>query len=130
MLLSSARAVPAILVSPASFADSCTSPFATATSPPAGAWIFSVPFGPLTVIASDCTWHSTPFGSAMGFFATRDIVVSSLRHEPDDLAAETRLAGLRVGHDAGRRGHDGDAETTEDLRQRVLAAIHAKARAA
>src|SRR5690349_3981509 len=58
------------------------------------------------------------------------MVVRSLSHEADDLAAKTRLAGLRVGHDAGRRGNDGDAETPEDLRQRVLAAVHAKARTA
>src|SRR3954470_22215358 len=103
MLLISARSVPAILVSFWFVELSCTMPPSMATLTPACAATCKVPFGPLTEIAPDCTWHSTPLGSAMGFLATRDILMRSeqLRDQPDDLAAKTLFAGLHVGHDAG-----------------------------
>src|SRR5262249_37392039 len=128
MFASSARAVPAILVLPASFDFSCTSEPCTPLSTPCGAANCSVPFGPLTVTASLPTLHSTSFGRAIGFFATRDMSISPESGDgADDFAADALLARLRVGHDAGGRRDDRDAEATHDLGQRVLAAIHAQA---
>src|SRR5690348_561052 len=128
MLASSARVVPANLVSAEPSAQ-LTLPLSIATWTPAIAAIFNVPFGPLPVIVSLATVHSTPLGSVMGFFATRDIFIS-LRHGADDFAADALGARLGVAHDAVRRGNDGDAESAHDLGQLVLAAIHAQTRTA
>ena len=103
-------------------------PFSILTSTPAGLAIDRVPFGPLTLTLSAWTFSSTPLGRAIGFLATRDMVVTPLGHEAQDFAADALLARLRVGHDALRGGDDGDAEATEDLGQRVLAAVLAQAR--
>src|SRR5215469_16795113 len=127
MLASSARVVPANLVSAVPSAQE-TLPFSIATLTPSMAAIFSVPFGPFTVIASLATVHSTPLGSAIAFLATRDMVFSS-GDRADDFAADALGARLRVAHDAVRRGDDGDAQTGHHLRQLVLAAVHAQARA-
>src|SRR5215471_14108418 len=127
MLASSARAVPAILESPASFDFSCTSEPCTPISTPRGAANCNVPFGPFTVTASLAILHSTPFGNAIGFLATRDIVVLQLRDGADDFAADALLARLRVGHDSGRRRDDRDAEPAHDLGQFVLVAVDAQA---
>src|SRR5690242_20168776 len=131
MLASSARVVPANLVSALPSAQ-VRLPSALLISTPGIACIFRVPFGPLTVIPSAATWHSTPLGSAMGFLATRDMFSAPccLRDARDHFAAETLGARLRVGHQAGRSGHDGDAEPAQHLGQSVLAAIHAKTGAA
>src|SRR3546814_8102311 len=55
--------------------------------------------------------------------------MTPLGHEAQDFTADALLARLRVGHDALRGGDDGDAQPVEDLRQRVLAAVLAQARA-
>ena len=46
-----------------------------------------------TPLAPAWTWQSTPLGSETGFFATRDMVVRSLSHEADDLAANRAMGG-------------------------------------
>src|SRR5579883_3335491 len=127
MLASTARAVPASLTASASLAFSCTSLPSTPTSTPAGTANDNVPFGPFTVTASWATLNSTPLGSAIGFLATLDMMVLRLRHGADDFAANALRARLRIGHDAGRRGDDGDAEAAHHFRQRILAAIHTQA---
>src|SRR5574337_1202322 len=128
MLASSARVVPANLVSAVPSAQ-VTLSLSIAIWTPAIAAIFSVPFGPLTVMASLATVHSTPLGSVIGFFATRDIGISS-SNRADDFAANTLRARLSVAHDAVRRRDDGNAETSHHLRQLVLAAVYAQTRAA
>src|SRR6478672_1256922 len=127
MLARIARRVPAIGTSIGSLADSTAWPSSTLTSTPAGLAIDSVPFGPLTLTESAWMFSSMPFARATGFLATRDMFVTPLGHEAQDLAADALLARLRVGHDALRGGNDGDAEATQDLGQRVLAAVLAQA---
>src|SRR5688572_12172438 len=123
-----ARSVPASGTSEGSLADTCAVSFSTLMSTPAGFAIDRVPFGPLTLTFSGWTFISMPFARAIGFLATRDMCVTPLGHEAQDFAADALLARLRVGHDALRGGDDGDAEATEDLGQRVLAAVLAQAR--
>src|SRR4029078_13483368 len=86
-------------------------------------------FGPLTLTLSARTVTSTPLAMATGFLATRDMIVTPLRHEAQDFAADALLARLNVGHDALGRGNDGNAETAEHFGQGVLAAVLAQARA-
>src|SRR5690606_13344390 len=109
--------------------DSCAWPFSTLIWTSAGLAIDSVPFGPLTLTLSAWTFSSTPLGRTIGFLATRDMFVTPLGHEAQDFTVDALLARLRVGHDAFRGGDDGDAQPVEDLRQRVLAAVLAQARA-
>src|SRR4051812_8800666 len=129
MLARIARSVPAIGTSDGSLDDICAWPSATTTSTPAGLAIDSVPFGPLTLMLSAWTVTSTPLAMATGFLATRDMIVTPLSHEAQDFAADALLARLHVGHDALGRGNDGDAETAENFRDRILATVLAQARA-
>src|SRR5438445_13823821 len=130
MFASTARAVPANFIVSASFEASSTSLPLTLTSTPAGRANDNVPFGPFTVTASPATFSSTPFGSAIGFFATLDMMILRLHYRANHFAADALRARLRVGHDAGRRGDDGNAEAAHHFRQRVLATVHAQARTA
>src|SRR5471030_2593842 len=98
MLASNARAVPAIGRRSESAVENCTWPFSIATSTPCGLARFNVPFGPFTLTLSALMVHSTPFGRAIGFLATRDIEFS-LGNQADDFAANAFSAGLAVGHD-------------------------------
>src|SRR6185312_1556688 len=126
MFASSARAVPPNLSSAPSASWMLTaSPF-TASDTPGSAWIASVPFGPFTVTLSAAAFSSTPFGRLIVFLATRDIV-GSLGDLADDFAAQPLGAGLRVGQQTGGRRDDRDAQTTEHLRQFILAAVDAQA---
>src|SRR5580765_233153 len=127
MFASTARAVPANFVVSTSVEASRTSLPLTLISTPAGRANDSVPFGPFTVTASPATFSSTPFGSAIGFLATLDMMILRLHHGADDFAADALRARLRVGHDAGRRGDDGNAEAAHHFRQRILAAVYAQA---
>src|ERR1700722_7748964 len=126
MFATSARAVPAIFNWPVLDPKFTSEPL-TSTSTPSGRMNFSVPFGPLTVMASLATLHSTPLGSATGFLATRDICLSEfLGDGAEHFAAHAIGARLYVGHQTGRRRDDGDAQTGHDLWQFVLAAINAQ----
>src|SRR5690606_4302529 len=129
MLATIERRVPVSAIWEASAADRWALPSSMRTSMPAGLATLRVPFGPLTLIDSAWALISTPFGRAMGFLAMRDMCVTPLGHEAQDLAADALLARLRIGHDALGGGDDCDAEATEDLGQRVLAAVLAQARA-
>src|SRR5690606_7262829 len=129
MLATIERRVPVMAIRSGSAFDSCAWPFSTLIWTSAGLAIDSVPFGPLTLTLSAWTFSSTPLGRTLGFLATRDMFVTPLGHEAQDFTADALLARLRVGHDAFRGGDDGDAQPIEDLRQRVLAAVLAQARA-
>src|SRR6476661_4412024 len=129
MLARIARSVPAIGTSDASLADICACPFSTTTSTPSGLPIDHVPFGPLTLMLPPWTLISTPLAIATGFLATRAMFVTPLRHEAQDFAADALRARLHVGHDALRGRNGGDTESAEGLRDRVLAAVLAQARA-
>src|SRR5690606_42134604 len=128
MFATIARRVPVSGTSDGSWADSCAWPSSMTMAIPAGLAIDRVPLGPLTVTFSGWTFSSTPLARAIGFLATRDMVVSPLGHEAQDFTADALLARLRIGHDAVGRGNDGDAEATGHLRQIVLAAVLAQAR--
>src|SRR5690606_30021094 len=123
MLATMERRVPARAICPGSSAENSALPSSIVTWMWAGLAIDSVPLGPLTLISSDCALSSTPLGRATGFLAMRDMRVTPLGHEAQDFAADALLARLRVGHDALGGGDDGDAEATQDLGQRVLAAV-------
>src|SRR3984957_11646566 len=126
MFATSARAVPAIFNWPVLDPKFTSEPF-TSTSTPSGRMNFSVPFGPLTVIASLATLHSTPLGSATGFLATRDICLSEfLGDGAEHFAAHAFGACLYVGHQAGRGRDDGNAQTGHHLRQFVFVAVNAQ----
>src|SRR5690606_7674935 len=129
MFATIARRVPVMAMRSGSLVDSCAWPSSILISTSDGFAIDSVPFGPLTLTVSAWTFSSTPFGRAIGFLATRDMSATPLGHEAQDFTADALLACLRIGHDALRGGDDGDAQAIEDLRQRVLAAILAQARA-
>src|SRR4051812_4415240 len=73
-----------------------------------------LPRGPLTRTISGSTVTVTVEGTGMGFLPMRDMC-----HLPDlgdDLATDTRGAGLVAGHDAVRRRQDGGAHAAQDLR--------------
>src|SRR5690554_2636649 len=129
MLATIERRVPVSAIWEASAADRWALPTSMRTSMPAGLATLRVPFGPLTLIDSAWALISTPFGRAMGFLAMRDMCVTPLGHEAQDLAADALLARLRIGHDALGGGDDCDAEAVEHLGQVVLAAVLAQARA-
>src|SRR5690606_26333873 len=131
MLARMARTVPVMAISDGSAADSTAWPSSMAIFTPAGLASDRVPFGPLAVTLVSWMFSSTPFGRAIGFLATRDMVVVLLRlgHVAQDFAADAGVARLLVGHDALGGGDDGHAEAAKDLRQLVLAAVHAQARA-
>src|SRR5690606_1792098 len=129
MLATTERMVPVIATWDGSAGDSSALPSSIRISTPAGLATDSEPFGPLTLTDSASAFSSTPLGRGMGFLAMRDMRVTPLGHEAQDLAADALLARLRIGHDALGGGDDGDAQATEDLGQRVLAAVLAQARA-
>src|ERR1700754_4610044 len=77
----------------------------------------SSPFGPFTATERPSILTSTPPGTEMGRRPIRDIFWTL--PSPDvgeDFPAHAALAGLLVGHQAGRRRDDRDAETAQDLR--------------
>src|ERR1051325_4747723 len=129
MLASSARAVPPNLWSAPSASTMLTLPSSTATDTPGRLCVDRVPFGPLTEMPSAPAFSSTPLGRLMIFLATRDIV-GSLGDLADDFTAEALGASLGIGQQTGGRRDDRDTQATQDLRQLVLAAVHAEARAA
>src|SRR5512138_3031341 len=129
MLATIERRVPVRAIWDGSLAENSALPSSMLTWMSAGLGTDSVPFGPLTLIESAWALISTPLGRGMGFLAMRDMRVTPLGHEAQDFTADALLARLRIGHDALGGGNDRHAEATEDLGQRVLAAVLAQARA-
>src|SRR5690606_19522524 len=129
MLATIERRVPVSATCAGSLADNCALPSSMLIWMSAGLATDSVPFGPLTLIDSAWALISTPLGRGIGFLAMRDMVVTPLGHEAQDFTADALLARLRIGHDAPGGGNDRHAQATEDLGQRVLAAVLAQARA-
>src|SRR5690606_5272481 len=130
MFCSSARVVPASArpLRDSGMATLRRSPSRSTVMPAGSSWLIS-PFLPLSVTRLPFTVTSTPAGSLIGSFATRDMSGSS-RHDADDFAAHALGAGLAVRQHALRRGHDGDAQAAQHLRQLVLGAVAAQARRA
>src|SRR5690606_4439618 len=127
MLATIERRVPVSGTSSASLVDRVATPSWTLTSMPSGLAIDRLPFGPFTPTRSAWMLNSTPLATAIGFLATRDMFAAPLGHEAQDLTADALLARLGVGHDALGGGNDRDAEATEALGQRILAAVLAPA---
>src|SRR5215471_17416836 len=131
MLATSARIVPLMaLASTPSLAgakDSVEPSFLTWTR--AFASRTRVPLAPLTVIWLFATCTSTPCGTVIGIFPTRDIARISLASGDvaKHFAADTGLARLAIGHHALRRRDNGHAQTVHDLRNGIAAAIDAQA---
>src|ERR1700712_824902 len=129
MLLTRARIVPLMaLASMLSFAgakDRTAPSLRISTS--ALAWRNRVPLAPLTVIWSVEIDTSTPCGTVIGIFPTRDIARISLGDVAKDFATDTGSAGLAVGHHALGRGDDRHAEAVHDGRDGITAAIDAQA---
>src|SRR5205814_1293179 len=90
----------------------------------------SVPSEPLTLIWSSLICTSTPCGTAIGIFPTRDISFSPLGDVAEDFAADAGLACLAVGHHALGRRDDGHTQTVHHVRDVVAALVDAKTRAA
>src|SRR5262245_15882482 len=88
-----------------------------------------VPFGPFTLMVWPATLAVTPDGIATGLLPMRDIArTPALEHRTDDFAADVLVAGIVIGHHALGRGHDRDAETVVDARQRLDRGIDAAPR--
>src|SRR5215469_6586426 len=86
----------------------------------------SSPLGPLTWTWRPLMETSTPLGMAIGIRPIRDMA-GSLPDVGEDFPAYALLLGLLVGHQAGRRRDDRDAEATKHSGQVVLARIHPQA---
>src|SRR5690606_30679852 len=84
------------------------------------------PFLPLIVMRLPAMLTSTPAGSLIGSFATRDIPASS-GDDAEDLAAHALRAGVPVREQALGRRHDGDAKTAQYPGQVVLRTVAAQA---
>ena len=87
-----------------------------------------VPSGPFTEICTGVMFTSTPLGTGMGFFAMRDMAVSS-GDDAEDFAADAGGARLAVGHHAARGRNDRHAQAVHDLGQAVAVLVDAQARA-
>src|SRR2546421_7209017 len=90
----------------------------------------SVPSEPLTLIFSPWIDTSTPCGTVIGIFPTRDISFFPSSDVAEHFAADTGLARLAVGHHALGRGDDRHPEAVHDVRDVVAALVDAQARAA
>src|SRR5579863_2820087 len=108
-----------------SFFSVCT------TDTPAPSDRLSEPLAPLMVTACAAMVAVTPWGSSSGALAILDMMACSrLGNDAQDFAALAARARLAVGHHALGRGDDYRAHAAQDLRQLVLAAVDAQARAA
>src|SRR3978361_1029213 len=127
MLLTRARIVPlmalASMLSLAGANDNTAPSLRTSTR--ALARRTRVPPVPLTVICSFVTDTSTPCGTVIGIFPTRDIARISLRDVAKDFATDTGSASLAIGHDALRSRDDRHAQAVHHGRDGITAAIDA-----
>src|SRR5262249_32616996 len=99
----------------------------TATVVPASTTCCSSALAPFTRTVPPPTVTVTPDGIGTGFLPTLDISLLPLPDLADDFAAETRLAGLAVGQEPARRGHDRDPEPAHDARNAHLGYVDAAA---
>src|SRR5512132_2347864 len=129
MLATSARMVPDIALAwfelPSALHFSVSPSFSTPTFGSIGR--ATVPSGPFTEICTGVMFTSTPLGTGIGFFAIRDMVVSS-GDDAEDFAADAGGARLAVGHHAAGRGNDRHAKAVHHLRQAVAILVDAQAR--
>src|SRR6185369_17522472 len=86
-----------------------------------------VPSGPLTEIWPAAMLTSTPFGTAIGYLAMRDMG-PPLRHDAEDFAADAVGASLAIGHDAARGGQDRHAQAVHHARDVAAALVDAQPR--
>src|ERR1700744_3510087 len=86
-----------------------------------------VPLAPLTVIWSAEIDTSTPCGTVIGIFPTRDIARISLGDVAKNFAADAGGARRASGHHALRVRDGRDTQAVHDRRDRVTAAIDAQA---
>src|ERR1700741_3724065 len=125
MFASSARVAPAEAIRSAVGCASATPTTSVwsfcSTGMPSAIGSVTAPLAPLTVTAPGASVALTPWGNLTGSFAILDMSASSGDHA-EHFAALSGAARLAVGHDAGRRRDDRDAEPAEHLRQLVLAA--------
>src|SRR5690606_16581708 len=70
---------------------------------------------------------STPWGTTTGYFAIRDMWCS-LCDVAKYFAAHAVGASLAIGHDATRRGHDGDTQAVHDLRDGLTTFVDTQTR--
>src|SRR5205085_12157682 len=90
-----------------------------------------VPLAPFTVIWSAATFTSTPCGTVIGIFPTRDIArLLPLGHVAQHFATDTGSSCFAVGHHALGRGDDSNTQAIHDLRDRITTAVDAQARTA
>src|SRR5688572_1749171 len=120
MLASRARSVPDMALAwrelPSALHSSWSPSFSTATFGSAGRAM--LPSGPLTEICPAARFTSTPFGTATGYFAMRDMA-APLCHDAKHFAAHAVGARLAVGHHAARGRKDRHAEAVHDARNVV-----------
>src|SRR5690606_998426 len=130
MLATSARMVPdmalAWLEFPSGLHRSSSPSRSTATFGSAARAI--APSGPFTEIWPAATDTSTPFGTGIGYFAMRDMVLASSGHDAEHFAADAVGARLAIGHHAARGRQDRHAQAVHDPGDVVAAAIHAQPR--
>src|SRR4051812_7351034 len=100
-----------------------------ATLVPVSTCMLSSPFGPFTCTRPSVTRTSTPEGIATGSLPILDMA-ASLPDVGDELAPETRFAGLAVGHHPARGGHDRGPQAAQHPRQPGLSHVHATPRRA
>src|SRR5262245_29912868 len=89
-----------------------------------GASCSSVPFGPFTVTRLPEIVTSTPLGTGMGILPIRDI---SSPHLTEDLAADTLLTRLAVGHETLVRRENRDPHAAEYARDALGLGVDAQA---
>src|SRR5438105_2602489 len=87
----------------------------------------SSPLGPLTETRVPSMRISTPEGMATGILPTRDI---GSPHVAEYFATHAAAAGFLTGHNALRRGEDGDTKAAVDARDLALGRIDAQPRPA
>src|SRR5690606_23243062 len=93
---------------------------------PSRDWV-RVPSGPLTTICPALMVASTPFGSATGYLAMRDMVEISLCHVAEHFATDAVGAGLAVRHDATGGRDDRHAQAVHDLGNGIAALVDTQA---
>src|SRR5687767_5060309 len=110
MLATSARMVPDMALAwrelPSALHTSWSPSFFTSTFGSAGRAM--VPSGPFTEMLPAAMLMSTPFGTAIGYLAMRDMSASG--NDAEHFAAHAVGARLAVGHDPARGGEHRHAQ--------------------
>src|SRR5882757_4333923 len=119
-----ARMVPNIGLRVRRSAVTRTSAPSTVTVVPLRITCDSSLLAPFTRTAASSTVTVTPAGMATGRLPILDMT-PSLPDLADELAAESRIAGLAVGHQSARRGNHRNTQTAHDARDAGLRHVHA-----